>query len=124
MKQYQDSPTQGQFSNRRLGLVETTTADGSWHNTSIEVKTGSEILWTIQVTARIGQVSYPLKLLDRARIHDVFHVSLLKKFEGTAPSDVPQLPQILHGKVVPSPERVMRARLKRGVWELMVKWQG
>jgi hypothetical protein len=30
----------------------------------------------------------------------------------------------LHGKVVPSPERIVRARLNRGVWELLVKWQG
>jgi hypothetical protein len=51
-------------------------------------------------------------------------VSFLKKFEGTAPTEVPQLPQILHGKVVPTPERVILACLNREVGELLVKWQG
>jgi hypothetical protein len=69
------------------------------------------------VTAKIGNVSFRLKLLEKAHIHDVFHVSLLKKIEGTTMAEVQQLPQILHGKVVPSPER------NSGVWELLVKWQ-
>jgi hypothetical protein len=34
------------------------------------------------------------------------------------------LPTILHGKVLPSPEKMVRARLNRGVWELLVKWTG
>jgi hypothetical protein len=87
-------------------------------------KLGLNFFGPYQVTPRIGQVSYGLKLPDRACIHDMFHVSLLKKFEGATPSEVPQLLQLLHRKVIPSPERVMRARLNRGVWELLVKWQG
>jgi hypothetical protein len=76
------------------------------------------------VTTRISQVSYRLKLPTRAHIHDVLHESLLKKFEGVAPSEVPQLLQLLHDKVIPSLKRVMRACLRRGVRELLVKWQG
>jgi hypothetical protein len=55
----------------------------------------------------------------------VFHVSLLKKFEGKTSGGAPppQLPTLLHGKVIPSSDRVLRARLNRGVWEL-IKWQG
>jgi hypothetical protein len=77
-----------------------------------------------QILQRIGEVSYKLQLPPRARIHDVFHVALLKKFEGTAPSQVVPLPDILHGHVIPSLDKVVKARLNRGVWELLVQWVG
>ena len=65
-----------------------------------------------------------MQLPARARIHDVFHVSLLKKFEGTAPTAIVPLPEILHGRVIPTPNKVLKARLNRGVWELLVHWVG
>jgi hypothetical protein len=72
----------------------------------------------------IGEVAYKLQLPSRTRIHDVFHFSLLKKYEGPAPAAVVPLPDILHGKVLPSPDKVLRARLNRGVWKILVKWTG
>jgi len=36
-----------------------------------------------QVVARVGAVAYRPRLPDNAKIHDVFHVGLLKKFVGT-----------------------------------------
>jgi hypothetical protein len=75
-----------------------------------------------QIVERINAVAYRLHLPARARLHDVFHVSLLKKFHGEAPSAPPALPATLHGKVVTTPQHVLRARLNRGVWEVLVQW--
>ena len=77
-----------------------------------------------KVLERIGAVAYRLKLPPRARIHDVFHVALLKKFAGPPPTVITPLPPILQGRVVPTPSQVARARLNRGSWELLVNWEG
>jgi hypothetical protein len=37
---------------------------------------------------------------------------------------VVQLPPVVRGRVVPTPQHVIRARLNRGVWELLIHWQG
>lgn len=44
------------------------------------------------ITDQIGAVAYKLKLPEHARIHNVFHVSLLKKHVGPAPSEAAALP--------------------------------
>lgn len=67
-----------------------------------------------QVSQRIGTVSYRLRLPTKAHIHDVFHVSLLKKFEGLSSAVVPPLPNMYHDRVLPTPHTVVRARLNRG----------
>jgi hypothetical protein len=63
-------------------------------------------------------------LPPRAKIHDVFHVALLKKFEGEPPSSITPLPPIQHGRVILTPEKVICARLNMGAWEVLVSWQG
>ena len=72
----------------------------------------------------INEVAVRLQLPPGARLHDVFHVGVLKKFVGTPPAVPPLLPPLLHGAVVPAPARVTRARLARGVRQVLVEWQG
>jgi hypothetical protein len=77
-----------------------------------------------QVTERLGPVAYRLRLPPRTRIHDVFHVAFLKRFDGTAPTAIVPLPPIVCGRVVPVPLEVVRAKPTANSWELLVKWQG
>ena len=87
-------------------------------------KLGPRFYGPYKIVKTVGPVSYQLELPARSRIHDVFHVSLLKKYERTPPETVVPLPELLHGRVVPTPATVTKARLNRGVWEVLVQWMG
>ena len=69
-------------------------------------------------------MAYRLRLPPKAHIHDVFHVALLKKYIGDPPVAVLPLPSILHGRVLPTPAAIVRSRLNRGRWQLLVHWEG
>jgi hypothetical protein len=75
-----------------------------------------------EVLEKIGAVAYRLQLTARARIHDVFHIALLKKFEGTPPEAMAPLPPMQHGRALPILVKVIRARLNRDTWEILVSW--
>jgi hypothetical protein len=68
-----------------------------------------------RVIELINDVAVRLALPAGARIHDVFHVGLLKKFQGAPPAETPPLPPLRHGAIEPEPERAVRYRLARGV---------
>lgn len=53
----------------------------------------------------------------------IFHVGLVK-YHGTPPDQPPDLPVLLHGKVIPTPDKALHARLYRGVCQILIQWQG
>jgi hypothetical protein len=77
-----------------------------------------------RIISVVNTVAYRLELPPRARLHDVFHVGLLKRFVGTPPTTPPALPPIHHGAAQPTPERASRTRLSRGVRQVLIQWQG
>jgi hypothetical protein len=65
-----------------------------------------------KVLKTVGKVSYQLQLPDTCKLHDVFHVSQLKKHTG--PNDVPNptLPLVtVDGKVKFAPLKVLQRRI-------------
>ncbi|RLN33026.1 putative retroelement [Panicum miliaceum] len=80
--------------------------------------------WPYMVIELINEVAVRLALPVGARLHDVFHIGLLKKFHGPPPEAPPPLPTIHHGAVAPEPERAVRFRLARGVRQVLVHWKG
>lgn len=74
-----------------------------------------------QVMEVINAVVVRVALLPRARLHDVFHVRLLKKWEGAPPAAPPPLLILHNGATVPGPDNVVRTRLSRGVCQVLVR---
>jgi hypothetical protein len=83
----------------------------SSRGTSGHTRSQSSLMWLC------GSSCLPV---PAARLHDVFHVGVLKKFVGAPPTAPPLLPPLLHGAVVPAPTKVTRARLARGVRQVLV----
>jgi hypothetical protein len=76
-----------------------------------------------RVVELINEVVVHLALPTGARIHDVFHVSLLKKFQGAPPAEISPLSSLRHGAIEPEPEHAVRYRLARGVPQVLIKWK-
>jgi hypothetical protein len=75
---------------------------------SAHSKLSPKFYGTYKVLERIGEVSYQLPLPSKAHVHDVFHVALLKKYEGGAPEAINPLPEILHGHVILAPKKWLK----------------
>jgi hypothetical protein len=71
----------------------------------------------------INEAAVRLQLPEGVRLHDVFHVGVLKKFVGTPPAEPPVLPATLNGAVVSAPGRILAGRLACGVRQVLVQWQ-
>ncbi|RVW26324.1 Transposon Tf2-12 polyprotein [Vitis vinifera] len=78
----------------------------------------------------LGPVAYKLALPLGSQIHDVFHVSLLKKHLGPVTATSTQLPPVSDtSTVLPQPEAVLDRRvIHKGKYrpksEILVKWVG
>ena len=82
------------------------------------------------VLARIGKVAYRLRLPASARIHDVFHVSLLKPYRSDGREQPEPAPFLIDGEEQYEVEQVLAHRQRRygkdqqPKVEYLVKWLG
>ncbi|MCO5546933.1 hypothetical protein L7F22_000372 [Adiantum nelumboides] len=62
-----------------------------------------------QITERINDVSFRLRLLDTWKIHNAFHVSLLKPFKGDVPDDgePDEQPEVEENEEILVPEQIL-----------------
>jgi hypothetical protein len=72
----------------------------------------------------INEAVVRLQLPFDAKIHDVFHVGVLKKFVGAPPTEPPALPATLNGAAVSTPSRVLAGRLARDIRQVLIQWHG
>ncbi|CAM8882492.1 unnamed protein product [Rhodiola kirilowii] len=80
-----------------------------------------------QVKDRIGQVAYRLELPPQARIHDVFHVSILKKCRGDSlqtPTVWPDWFNTSHSDTTPAKILAVRHETLHGrqVPQILIQW--
>jgi hypothetical protein len=87
-------------------------------------KLGSRYAGPFQVLEGISNVAYRLRLSDGARIHDVFHVGLLKAHKGEPLAMPTPLPPVHDGRLLPVPMAAIKAQLCRDVWYILIQWQG
>ncbi|XP_047326489.1 uncharacterized protein LOC124930173 [Impatiens glandulifera] len=78
-----------------------------------------------EVLERIGEVAYNMELGTEKRIHNVFHVSQLKSFQGT-PAVVENIPQLSTqpnrtGKIVGEQDIMVQGKMKK---QLLINWNG
>ena len=72
-----------------------------------------------KIIKQINNVSYKLQLPTTSKIHDVFHVNLLKRFHTDetwsreATNNIPC-----------EPEAILKAQVRRGRKRYLIKWQG
>ena len=62
--------------------------------------------------------------LPPRKLHDVFHIGLLKKWVGNPPAALPPLPAMHNGVVEPEPEHAVRTRLACGIRQVLIQWKG
>lgn len=92
-------------------------------STHRNAKLHSKYYGPFRVLQRIGQAAYKVLLPDGCLLHDVFHVSQLKKHIGTHVVPSPDLPLVDDkGMIKVAPEEILKRRLIPRNNEPVVQW--
>jgi hypothetical protein len=77
-------------------------------------KLGPKFYGPFRINEKVNEVAYRLEVPPGAKLHNVFHVGLLKKFNDVALTASGWLPPIRHGRACLAMEAVTKSRL--AVW--------
>lgn len=82
-----------------------------------------------EIEKKIRSIAYKLKLLTSFKIHHVFRVSMLKKYEGKGPNANSTLPiKYSQGQITVEPEMILQQRTIQScgkpILQGLVKWVG
>ncbi|MCO5558005.1 hypothetical protein L7F22_011580 [Adiantum nelumboides] len=79
------------------------------HHSSFEDMASMPQIQILQIIERINDVSFRLSLLDTWKIHNAFHVSLLKPFRGDVPYDgeLDEQPEVEENEEILVPEQIL-----------------
>jgi hypothetical protein len=75
------------------------------------------------ISEKIGPVAYRLALPPKAKIHDVFHIYVLKKWVGVGVPVQDHLPSVVEDSRL-APQAVLERRTQQGIPEVLVHWKG
>jgi hypothetical protein len=81
-----------------------------------------------EIVKKISEVAFKLKLPEHFKIHDVFHVSLLREFKESGRYQPPPAPIEVDGEWEYEVEKILNERTvrrgRRNVTEFFVQWKG
>ena len=91
------------------------------------LKLAAKYYGPFEILEKVGQVSYRLKLPEGARIHPIFHVSLLKKKIGPYQHTTPTMPEFdMQDQCILEPEAILKRRVilrnDQPVIQYLIKW--
>ncbi len=72
----------------------------------------------------VNDVAAELDLPAKLRIHNAFHVSLLRKYTPTAHCKAMPIPEIIEGELEYEVENILDHRTSRNGTTFLIKWQG
>ena len=81
-------------------------------------------LGPFEITKKIGPVNFKLKLLDKSKLHPVFHVSLLEPVKGNTPIVTNEEPQLENKLKEYKVKRILKERKRGRQRKYLIKWQG
>lgn len=99
-------------------------------NIKLKFKGASKLLpkWIgpFKVLDQVNPVAYKLKLPNTLKIHNVFHVSLLKAamFRPGCPVNPPPPPELIDGEFEYEVESILSHRFTKNKLQYLVKWSG